>query len=273
MLKTIRKITAPDYPVWLFAFALLIMMSAGCNTRIEGCLDVNAENFDLNGERPCKDCCTYPIMQLSLTQKWDEANFSNADTLYDNQGQPYHITDLRYFLTTWSWKDDEGNTFTVDSVEGDCNGSTLTYTPDILIIDTRQFLYTLGTIRVAPHILTLHASLGLTEDYSCLDETDPQTPSAVTDQSPLWNTQTGKLETIRLIVQRDTSIESLDTIYIDYQLENTLDYNFQLEKGKDTPLTLSVNYAQWFKDVNVDVLSSFETSLRNNIAGSITRTP
>jgi len=272
-LKTIKKITAPDYSGWIVVYTLLIILSTGCNTRIEGCLDVNAENFDLNGERPCKDCCTYPMMQLSLTQKWNDANFSNDTTLYDEQLQPYFITDLRYYLTTWSWIDDEGNQFTVDSVEGDCNGSTLTYTPDILIIDTRKFLYTLGTIRVAPHIVSLHASLGLTEDYSCLDETDPQTPSVVTDQSPLWNTQTGKLETIRLIVQRDTSIESLDTIYIDYQLENTLGYDYQLENGKNTPLTLSVNYAQWFKDVNVDSLSSFETSLRNNIAGSITRTP
>jgi hypothetical protein len=249
------------------------MLTFGCNTRIEGCLDVNAENFDLNGERPCNDCCTYPSIQLSLSQKWDDVNFNNDSTFYDTQSQPYFITDLRYYLTTWSWLDNEGNTFTVDSVEGDCSGSTLTYTPDILIIDTRQFLYTLGTIRVAPHIISLNGFLGLTEDYSCLDETDPQTPSAVTDQSPLWNTQIGKLETIRLIVQRDTAIELLDTIFTDYQLENILDYDFQLEKGKDTQLTLSVNYAQWFRDVNVADLSSFETSMRNNISGSIIRTP
>ncbi|MBP7238680.1 MAG: hypothetical protein KBA14_00505 [Saprospiraceae bacterium] len=273
MLKTIRKITAPDYSVWLLVWLLLIILNTGCNTRIEGCLDVNAKNFDLNGERPCDDCCTYPSMQLSLTQKWDDRNFANTDTLFDSNLDSFKITDLRYFLTSWSWIDEDGNQFTVDSVEGDCNGSTLGYTPDILIIDTRKFLYTLGTIRVAPNLVSIHATLGLTEDYTCLDETDPMTPAAVTDQSPLWNNQSGKLETIRLIVQRNLAVELLDTIYVDLHLENTIPYDVQLANGKDTPLALSVNYAQWFKDVDVNDLSSFETSMLNNIAGSIIPTP
>lgn len=273
MLKTIRKITAPDYSVWHLAGVLLIMLSSGCNTRVEGCLDVNAKNFDLNGERPCNDCCTYPSMQLSLTQKWNDENFNNADTLLDPQSQPYIITDLRYFLTTWSWIDDEGNQSTVDSVEVDCNGSKWKYTPDILIIDTRKFLYTLGTIRVAPLLVSVHASLGLTEDYTCLDKTDPKTPAAVTDQSPLWNAQSGKLEAIRLIVRRSLDLETLDTVYVDVHFDTTLVYDYQLENGKDSPLALSVNYAQWFKDVNVMDLSSFETSISNNIAGSIIPTP
>ena len=273
MLKTIRKMPLPDISRWLVACTFLILASTACNTRIEGCLDVNAENFDLNGERDCKDCCTYPSMQLSLTQKWNDDNFSNADTLFDIGSNPYLITDLRYFMTTWSWRDDEGNTFTVDTVEGDCNGTPYRFTPDILVIDTRQFLYTLGTIRVAPHILSVNATMGLTQDYSCLDKTDPITPPAVTDQSPLWNSKASKLETIRLIVKLDPAVETLDTLFVDYTLGNTIAYDFQMAKGIDTPLELSVNYALWFKDVNVNDISTFETSLRNNIAGSIIRTP
>jgi hypothetical protein len=161
----------------------------------------------------------------------------------------------------------------VDTIEGDCNGTSFKYTPDILVIDTRQFLYTLGTIRIAPHILSVSATMGLTQDYSCLDETDPKTPPAVTDKSPLWNSTSGKLETIRLIVKLDPAIEKLDTLYVDYTLGNTIGYDFQMAKGIDTPLGLSVNYALWFKDVNVNDLSTFEASLRNNIPGSIIRTP
>jgi len=212
-------------------------------------------------------------MQLSLTQKWDDQNFSNADTLYDSHLQPYIISDLRYYLTTWSWKDEEGSLFTVDSVDGDCNGSLLKYTPDILVIDTRQFVYTLGTIRVAPHLASVSTSLGLTLDYDCLDESDPETPSSVTDQSPLWNAQSGKLETIRLILQRNLAEETFDTLFVDYSLGIDIPYDEELAKGKDTQLMLSVNYAQWFKDVNVSDLPSFETSMLANIPGSITRTP
>ena len=272
-MKTIRKITLPDFSGWLLICIVLVIAFSACNTRIEGCLDVNAENFDLNGERDCDGCCTYPSMQLSLTQKWNDDNFANADTLFDSQSQPYRITDLKYFLTTWSWRDGEGNQFTVDTVVGDCNGTPFKFTPDILVIDTRQFLYTLGTMRLAPHLASVNATLGLTVDYSCLDEADENTPPSVTDQSPLWNSQSGKLETIRLILQRDITMEAYDTLYIDYSLGNTIGYDLELEKGIDTPLELSVNYAQWFKDINVSDLSSFETSLRNNIPGSIIRTP
>ena len=273
MLQSIKKPTLPDAFRLLVAGAVLWICCASCNTRVEGCLDINAENFDLNGERPCSGCCTYPSIGLSLSQKWADRNFSNEDTLYDSQSHAYKIEDLKYFLTSWSWTDTEGTPFTIDSVDATCDEDVLRYTPDIMVIDTRQFVYTFGTMRKAPHAITLHSIMGLAEDFSCLDASDPATPVNLTDNSPLWNSQTGSLETIRLIVQRNLEETKLDTVFIQHQLLFDLGYDLQMANGKDTLFNLTVNYQQWFKDVDVDDLSSFASSIPSNIPGSIIHTP
>jgi hypothetical protein len=271
--KIIRKISLPEHFIWVAAALLIVFTGYGCNTKIEGCLEANAENFDLNAERPCSGCCTYPSMNLSLSQKWNDRNFTNADTLYDVHSQPYKIIDLKYFLSSWVWLDSEGGHYTVDSVEAGCNESTISFTTDNLIMDTKQFVYTLGSIRKSPAVDSLHFTLGLYQDFSCLDENDTDTPSSLTDQSPLWNPSTATLETIRLIVQRDLENEVNDTLYIHTLQDVRLGYTLQMKPGIDVQLNLSVNYAQWFQDADRSDLSSFSSSITTNFANSIVRTP
>lgn len=273
MLQNIKKSCRPKVLLlWPVCIALLCICT-GCNTRIEGCLDSNAENLDFNAEIDCDGCCTYPSISLSLTQKWGDRNFSNADTLYDIHLQPYKIQDLKYYLTSWSWSDISGNVYTVDSVEAGCNEEVLRFTPDILIADTRQFIFPMGTIRKSPATDSLYFSIGLEEDFNCIDEEDPDTPSGITKQSPLWNPQTSSLETIRLVLQRDLSAEDYDTVFISTNVKNVLGYSSQIVKGLDTQLNLTVNYALWFQDADIEDLSSFNTSLLNHLEGSIFRTP
>lgn len=273
MLLNINRIFRPDPFLWAFTGIAMLLVLSSCNTRIEGCLQVNAENFDLNAEKACDGCCTYPSVSLSLSQKWNDRNFANTDTLYDIHGQAYRIQDLRYYLTSWSWKDTDGAVYTVDSVEADCGDTKLTYTPDILVVDTRQFSYTLGTIRQSPEIQAVFSTLGLTEDFSCLDWNATDTPDALTDASPLWNPATQRLETIRLVLQKDIDLDVFDTLFIHTQLPTTIAYSAQWSPGIDTQLKLSVNYGLWFKDADLQESLSFETSINTNFEGSISQTP
>lgn len=252
-------------------FLILISIS-GCNTRIQGCLDVNADNFNLNAEQTCDGCCTYPSVSLSLTQKWGDRNFANTDTLYDINGQPYKITSLVYFLSDWIWEDGQGILYHVDSDTVTCEVGDLKYSPDVLPIGTEQFIYPLGNFRKSPVIDSLHFIMGLTQDFSCLDSEIPGTPPELTDQSPLWNSQSASLETMRLIFQPDTAVESFDTIFISDEVILTLAYPFEFIPGKDSQFMLTVDYSLWFKDVNIADTASFRQSIISNFAGSITRT-
>lgn len=273
MLLNIKRTFRPDYILHAATGVFLILALSGCNTRIEGCLDVNAENFDLNAERPCDGCCTYPSIGLSLTQKWGNRNFANTDTLYDIHTRPYIIKDLKYFFSTWIWVDDEGTLYTPDSIDALCDSEIFTYTPDNIILDTRQFNYTLGTIRRSPHIDSVFFTFGLSSDFSCLDTEDPKTPPALTEQSPLWNAKTSRLETLRLVVQLDLEAEQFDTLFLSDQIGMGLIYQDQFDKGFDKQFQLTVDYALWFQDADTSDPLSFGTSISAHFTGSLSRTP
>jgi len=259
-------------PIRLVSLLFLLFAITGCNTKIEGCLELNASNFDFEAESPCDGCCTYPTANLSLTQKWNDGNYTNTDTLYDINHQPYIINDLKYFLSAWSWQDVDGMVYTVDSVSVPCNTEILTYTPDILTADTRKFAYPLGTIRLAPMTDSLFMTFGLVEDFSCLENNDETTPVNLNDQSPLWNSETASLETIRLILQRDLESVTFDTIFITTKLDFRLPYTLFFTKGMNESFNLTVDYAQWFQDADIGDLPSFEISILNHLQGSITPT-
>lgn len=272
MLPNTKKASLLENSLLVLTGLLILISIAGCNTRIQGCLDINAENFNLNAEQSCDGCCTYPTVSLSLTQQWGDRNFATTDTLYDINGHPYKITGLVYFLSDWIWEDGQGIQYNVDNVTVSCADGDLTYFPDNLPIGTEQFNYPLGNIRNSPVIDSLSFFLGLKQDFSCLDSEIPGTPLELTDQSPLWNPQTSSLETVRLIVQLDTAVESFDTIFISDEMRSTLSYPFEFVPGLDAKFTLTVDYSLWFKDVNTADPATFRQSIISNFAGSISPT-
>jgi hypothetical protein len=272
LLPIIKRTSLREHYLLGLAGLLIIVSIAGCNTRIQGCLDVNAENFNLNAEQDCDGCCAYPTLSLSLTQKWGDRNFASSDTLFDIDGDPYKIYSLKYFLSDWIWEDGQGIQYHVDSATVVCDDAELKYSPDNPAISIDQFNFTLGMFRTSPVIESLRFNLGISQDFSCLDAENPEAPLDLTDQSPLWNPQTASLETMRLIVQRDTSVESFDTIFISDEALTTLTYPFEFTPGSDAQFKLTVDYSLWFKDVNTDSLASFRQSIISNFAGSITLT-
>jgi hypothetical protein len=251
----------------------ILTSSGGCNTRIAGCLDPAAFNFDLDAERDCSGCCVYPVLSVSLSQKWDDRNYSTSDTLLDVHQQPYQIVDLKYFLSSWTWLDAEDRRYSVDSSVIDCDDTQLQFTNDIALVDTRQFVYTLGTIRNAPAIDSFRLHLGLTEDFSCIMEEDPGVPENLTMNSPLWDSKAGELSAIRLVVRRDLVQEVLDTLFISTLLQTDVYFPFNFMQGANAQPGLSVNYARWFSGVDKNDLNSYQTSILNGFEGSLYQTP
>jgi len=247
-------------------------MDWGCNTRTAGCLNPNANNFDFNAERDCDDCCTFPVMSVTLSQKWNEKNFATTDTIFDVNDSAYQIVDIQYFLSSWSWHGVDQNRYTVDSILADCAGATLTYTPDINLIEPRLFVYPLGIFRIAPEIDSVSFHMGLTEDYSCLNDTVSTTPDILTPASPLWNPTTKALSTIRLVLNKNIADSLFDTLFIDLHHSFTVPYPYELKRGTNYSFLLTVNYALWFQQVNVNDENSFQSSIEQGLEGSFSKT-
>lgn len=248
-------------------------MVEGCISKSEGCLDVAAANFDFSADRSCEDCCTYPLLSISLSQKFIDKNFSPTDTLLDLNGMPFRITDLKYFLSSWSWVSDDHHVYTVDSADITCPAGILTYTPDIILVDARQFQYSLGTIRQSPHIDSVRLKLGLLEALDCIDPASAGVPSVFSDKTALWDREFNSRATLRLVIQRDISAEIFDTLFIHTLQDIDLDDDQYLAPGIQATLKLTVNYAKWFSNVDILDLNSFQSSIESGVQGSFYKTP
>ncbi len=269
MSQTIKKI----YPykvhiLFWFLSAGFLFFTEGCTSRVEGCLDTAAANFDFSADRSCEDCCTYPLLSISLSQKWDDRNFSTADSIFDKNGMVYKIRDLKYFLSSWSWQGSDHQEYTVDSAMIACNSSFLMYTPDIILVDSRQYQYTLGTIRQSPAIDSIHLKLGLLTALDCIDGTVEGIPSVFSNSSALWDKLTESRASVRLVLQRDTSMQIFDTIFIHTTQDISLKYDLDIEPGKQTTLGLTVDYAKWFTNADILNLNSFQTSIETGVRNS-----
>jgi hypothetical protein len=212
-------------------------------------------------------------MSVSLSQKWGDRNFSTEDTLFDINAQQFKIIDLKYFLSSWAWYGSENTTYTVDSVEVPCNGSMIRYTPDILLVDSRQFEYTLGTIRKSPLIDSISLKFGIVPALNCVDVTASNIPPVLSDKSALWDAQLSSLAALRIVLQRDLSSETFDTLYIHSLQSLKLQYDFDIKPGIQTTLKISVDYAPWFSQGDVQNLDSFQSSILAGLQGSISKTP
>ena len=240
---------------------------------MEGCLDIAANNFDLEADRACDGCCTYPTVALLLSQKWNDANFS-PDSIYLDKGMmPFRIKDVRYILSSFAWLDDEGFSHTIDSSEIECNDDLVRYTRDQVIVEPRRFLYILDTFRLSPAVKELEFKLGWKPELQCVDATDPDVPLVFSNAIILWDSVANTRAAIRLVLQRDVSLEAFDTILIHTCREILLDYDFDFEIAENTELEVSVNYAEWFSDAMVGDLNSFTSSILTNIDSSFVRTP
>ncbi|MGB4849549.1 MAG: MbnP family protein [Saprospiraceae bacterium] len=255
----------------MLAGFLLILV--GCTSRAEGCLDVAAANFDFSADRSCEDCCTYPLLSISLSQKWNDRNFSTTDTLKDKNGLTYKINDLKYFLSSWSWLNADLHLYTVDSAEISCIGGVLTYTPDIILVDSRQFQYTLGTIRQSPVIDSINLKLGLSAELACIDATSTDIPPVFSSSSPLWDKQSGTRASVRLVLQLDTSIQTFDTLYIHTLQDIGLGYDLGFAAGIPTTIKVTVDYAKWFSNADILDLNSFQTSIETGMKNSFYKSP
>lgn len=273
MSQTIKRICLYKEPLILsILIAGFLFMQDGCTSRVEGCIDVAAANFDFSADRSCEDCCTYPLLSISLSQKWNDRNFSTSDTLMDKNGLAYKINDLKYFLSSWSWLDSDLHLYTVDSAEISCHGGFLSYTPDIILVDSRQFQYTLGTIRQSPVFDSIDFKLGLLADLDCIDATSDDTPPVFSSNSPLWDKRSETRASIRLVLQLDTSIQTLDTLYIHTLQSIGLGYDLSLEAGIPTTIKLTVDYAEWFSNADIHDLNSFQSSILNGVKDSFSKT-
>lgn len=163
--------------------------------------------------------------------------------------------------------------YTIDSASINCNTELVRYTSDLILVESRRFTYNLDTIKDFPFIENVSLKVGLDPGLSCVDADDINTPLLLSDRSILWDSITDMRAAIRVILQKDTTIASFDTVFINSCIPIDIDYTDEFALGLDKRLDITVDYALWFATFNSMNINTIYSSFETGIPVSFTRTP
>jgi hypothetical protein len=263
---------------YLPLFFLLTLVS--CYEPIEGCLDVEAVNFDVTADKNC--CCTYPALTLSVSQGFDTQIWF-ADSAYQNNlGQWFKLKKATWYFSEFALTQN-GNTLSVtDTVQlKTLNGiDTLeqAFTDDFILVRRSPVLYSIGDFRTSGAFDRIQFRLGLSEDARKI------LPSSALSSHPLapqteemWRGIDTSYAAIQLIIQKDTLSSTIpDTLYFTrYDFDNFMieeSSTFIHETGFDFNVNLKINYLALFENVNWQNgdKSSWKSQIVANLPGAFT---
>lgn len=102
----------PHHKGWRWLLQASFLFLAACADRNEGCFDQLANNFSLEAEKSCSDCCVFPELRLEFRHRFIQSErdsvirfaASNAvagsfSTYTDALGQAFAWQELRYYIS------------------------------------------------------------------------------------------------------------------------------------------------------------------------------
>lgn len=270
---------------WIFG--LLIICFVSCYESQEGCLDINAENFDIEADEACDDCCELPDLTVAILHRRTLADSTESFRLDSNYIAPSHsdqvfrVSHLQFYLSDFQLVTTGGEVVTtVDTTEADwvdMSGDTLStfVKSNIAYINrSNSSEENMGSFSPKGVYEKIAFKFGLEGENASI------VPSSIGGSHPLriqsdslnWTANDG-YSFCRIELVRDTSnADSITVINITQpDVENfELIGGFELESGIDTRITLRVDYLDWFWNVDfrIDSDLTIKEKILANISGS-----
>lgn len=270
---------------WIFG--LLIFCFASCYEPQEGCLDINARNFNIEADEACDDCCNLPDLTLAILHRRTFADSSASFRLDSNYTAPSHsdqvfrVSNLHFYLSDFQLVTTSGALISsIDSTEADwvsmgADTSSTFVKSNIAYINRKtNSERNMGSFSPKGVYEKIAFKFGLEGQNAGI------VPSSISGTHPLriqsdslnWSANEG-FSFCRIEVIRDTSnTDSITVINITQpDVENIeLVGGFELDSGFDTRITLRINYLDWFW--NVDFRNDSDMTIKEkvlmNISGS-----
>ena len=248
--------------LWLF---LLASTLPACYQPVEGCLDINAANYDVEADNPCDDCCMYPQLKWRFRHRritpQGTVNFSYADTLTDDFGQPFRVTRITYYLQgarlvrpdgmEWGVED------TVSLYYATAPGDTVSqlFQDDFFQLNANNFnTFGVGTFREDGTFSGQKLLIGLTTDAARTIPLRAPDNHPLADET-LWQADSGyvqcRIELFPGVTEADTILKIIN-LYSPNPLTEIQGFlPLDIPLGFSPVVIVEVNYAPWFSGVNI----------------------
>ena len=251
-------------PASFLIFILVSLLLSSCYEDQEGCLDINATNFDVEADISCLDCCEFPVLQLDFQHKAiigdTTINLVYDEFIYEDQvGNLFGIKNLQFYLSDFHLIRNGGDTTQVsDTLQiTKSNGEVISIKDNFLLVNPGVFGFsTLGDFRSEGNYDGIGFNFGLNPVANQLDTT------YFTDEHPLGpqaeNMFTGNGEGYlfaKIELLPEPGNDSLFTEILikgDENLvpiENVVSYT--ILEGVDPRLIVLIDYYSWFSTIDI----------------------
>ena len=238
----------------------------GCYENIEGCLDADASNFEIDADIDC--CCEYPQLVLQWNQVMDSVNY-NRSSWYRVGDISLQIPVVKLFFSDIRLTDSVGSTFQISDslvLEG-------TYVKDdVTRLDSDEFSSAVGTFIPSGSYKNIESVVGLSTLWQ---QADPAEFDSGHDLDTSAAPYDGNIGYPDWYIEMNTAFaeDTMSFTFFD-QLENvrlSAQISDSKEKGENFNLVFRIDYALWFSQVDFQVDSEEEivSKISNQILSSI----
>lgn len=262
----------------------IFFLLAGCYEPKEGCLDIEATNYDVSADDPCPDCCTYPSLSLqfqhyvTLATEPDTSYAMKYGTRYPSPLDTNHLFYLdrgRFFVSDLRLVRANGEEFGIlDSVALPLLGGDTIYVENNFSKHDRDIFAAakLGTFRTSGEFTGVKFTLGLTPTVRQVWVDTLKTTALAVENDSFSYSKTVGIMPVRLILRRDTlpDTQPLDLVFTqERQISLPLPQTVFIDKGFKMKVTLRLDYMVLFQNVDfkndsaMDIWAKIDSQLSN----------
>lgn len=245
-----------SFLIFLCSVAIIILVQTSCYERKEGCLDPVSFNFDPTADDLCDDCCTNPMLQLSIKHQVNGKFYSASDTLINQSGQSYKILNFAYYLSNIKVTDQAGVPVEgINKVSYTQNGVESEREDLFVLVRPNVFDFNVNEIRQSGTFSTFSITIGLDEEARKTD---------------VWNVKSDHILSDTLFLKNDADVKIWSSIQIakGANFTDTVTYVFTMDdaddflllssekkvsKGQNIKYTLVAEYTEWFRLVDLNL--------------------
>jgi len=274
-----------QYGRWIphVILAVITGLCIGCNARVEGCLDIEASNFDVTVDKNDPDACNYPDMLLKVQYSWDTLSFSTlsstTEAFYTNDmGQLLGFEDIYVLVSQFALNGMELGRLVVEDrtdwflKEGD-GGEYVKAIDDFTFIDYSKFSFILGEWRTTDLVDRMDFFVGIPDTLTPTSVDSLSEDHVLREPRAFYNEETNEFATARFIIARDSARTEIDTFVVS---SGPLAYSFplsqQLTRGRDDEVSIKIDFYAIFRDVDLAQDSaSVARQLADNLKDAISQ--
>ncbi|MFK7775971.1 MAG: MbnP family protein [Saprospiraceae bacterium] len=271
---------------------LLIILISSCYTPTEGCLNIDATNYNASADEPCDDCCTFPNLNLKITHSittqgilgQDSVINHSADSTFNNlddnffqiKGMEFYLSDFQLVMTNGDTAEVEDEMTVMiynDAISQTSKDTTIK--DDFVLVTRNSFNYSIGEFRKPGTYMELRFTVGIDDNLSSIDADTLASSHPLSSENLMHFTTRDSgfiYQEFSLVADTLTNSTLVTTYKIGKETADTIQVTLplfgEIEPGFDVEIPLKVNYSTWLKGINfeADDIETIKSLIVSNTA-------